>query len=60
MNMPHIGFCGNEEPHEEHEVWTAPDYDVTFVPHSMYVCRGVDEEGNVITEERTPINDCAE
>lgn len=54
------GFCGNEEPHEQHEVWQQPDYDKYFVSHSMFICRGVDEEGNVRTEERTPIRDCSE
>jgi len=59
MNTPHKGFCGNEEPHEPHEVmdgWQGP---VGYV-HGWYHCEGVDEEGRAITEERTPINDCAE
>jgi len=60
LQMNKIGFCGNEEPHDEHQVFTAPDYDVYFTPHSMYICRGVDEEGTVRTEERTSIHDCEE
>ena len=55
MNMPHIGFCGNDTPHDEHFVQYMED-----MPHWGFICRGVDEEGNAITEERTPINDCAE
>ena len=54
-----IGFCGNEETHEPHDVyygWSGP---INYV-HSSYHCRGVDEEGNVNTEERTSFHDCEE
>ncbi len=54
------GFCGNEEPHEQHEVWNGNSdlYPIEHLQH--FTCRGVDEEGHAITEERTPIRDCEE
>ena len=53
--MIHVGFCGNVEPHEPHDVLYLPE-----MAHWGFHCRGVDEEGTINTAERTPINDCLE
>lgn len=58
--MNKVGFCGNVEPHEQHEILdnfsTYEGDDWSY----LYTCRGVDEEGRVNTEERTAIYDCVE